>query len=365
MSSPNLPSSNECIRVLHVDDDPDHLTISKRMIERINPQIQIESVKLIENAELPLESYDCILLDYKMPAITGIELAETIRDESDIPIILYTGQGSEEVAEEAFEVGIDDYIRKEFEVAHYQVLAKRIRMAVERYRAKVARTILEEQNAVTLEILQILNREEDTKQALLAVISKIKQYTGMEALAIRLHDVDDYPYYVWNGFPDYFVKMESSLCSRNHGGEPLRNEDGSPVLECMCGNVIRGRFDSSLPFFTEGGSFWSNCTSELLASTTEEERQARTRNKCNGEGYETVVLIPLRNKTETIGLLQLNDKRVNKVSHQMVRFLEGLAESVGVAMVRVIVPKDYLVDVMDLISEESPTSLSSKHTLQA
>jgi len=135
MSSTNLPSSNECIRVLHVDDDSDHLTISKRMIERINPQIQIESATLIDIAELPLESYDCILSDYKMPAITGIKLAETIRVESDIPIILYTGQGSEEVAEAAFKVGIDDYIRKEFEAAHYQVVARRISVAVERQRA--------------------------------------------------------------------------------------------------------------------------------------------------------------------------------------------------------------------------------------
>jgi PAS domain S-box-containing protein len=109
--------------------------ISKRMIEKIDPNIQIESVTLIENAEHPLESYDCILSDYKMPPINGIELAETIRNDSDIPIILYTGQGSEEVAEAAFEVGIDDYIRKEFEVAHFQVVARRICVAAERQRA--------------------------------------------------------------------------------------------------------------------------------------------------------------------------------------------------------------------------------------
>ena len=49
-----------------------------------------------------------------MPKMNGIELAQKIRETSDIPIILYTGQGSEEVAELAFSVGIDDYLRKEF-----------------------------------------------------------------------------------------------------------------------------------------------------------------------------------------------------------------------------------------------------------
>ena len=68
----------------------------------------------------------------------------------------------------------------------------------------------------------------------------------------------------------------------------------SRCFECMCGNVICGRFDPSKPFFTARGSFWTNCTTELLASTTEADRQARTRNRCNGEGYESVALIALR-----------------------------------------------------------------------
>ena len=50
--------------------------------------------------------------------MNGIELAQKILETSDIPIILYTGQGSEEVAELAFSVGIDDYLRKEFARAY-------------------------------------------------------------------------------------------------------------------------------------------------------------------------------------------------------------------------------------------------------
>ena len=64
----------------------------------------------------------------------GITLAKKIRETSNIPIIIYTGRGSEEVAERAFEAGIDDYIRKENAPAHYQVLSKRIRHAVEKRR---------------------------------------------------------------------------------------------------------------------------------------------------------------------------------------------------------------------------------------
>ena len=103
-----------------------------------DPNLQVEStaspreaLEMIKNNE-----YDCIVSDYRMPAINGIQLAERIREESNVPIILYTGQGSEEVAERAFGVGIDDYLRKEMEPSHYQVLVKRIRAAVEGYRAE-------------------------------------------------------------------------------------------------------------------------------------------------------------------------------------------------------------------------------------
>jgi PAS domain S-box-containing protein len=66
----------------------------------------------------------------------GIELAQKVRERSSVPFILYTGQGSEEVAEQAFKAGIDDYIRKEPEPSHYQILAKRVRQNVDKYRAE-------------------------------------------------------------------------------------------------------------------------------------------------------------------------------------------------------------------------------------
>jgi len=90
-----------------------------------------EALQLLEK-----ESYDCIVSDYQMSGMTGIQLAEKIKSRMSIPFILYTGRGSEEVAEAAFKVGIDDYIRKEIEPAHYQVLAKNIQNVVERARGE-------------------------------------------------------------------------------------------------------------------------------------------------------------------------------------------------------------------------------------
>jgi len=99
----------------------------------------------------------------------------------------------------------------------------------------------------------------------------------------------------------------------------------------MCGNIISGRFDPLKPFFTKGGSFWSNNTTELLTSTTDADRQARTRNRCNGEGYESVALIALRVGDERLGLLQLNDRRIGRFSLEDHRLWERLAGYLAVA----------------------------------
>jgi len=106
-------------------------------LETADPTLQVESTISPENALKIVEEkpYDCVVSDYKMPGMNGIELAQQIRETSNIPFIIYTGRGSEEVAEAAFSAGVDDYLRKELEPSHYQVLVKRVRAAVEKFRA--------------------------------------------------------------------------------------------------------------------------------------------------------------------------------------------------------------------------------------
>jgi len=80
--------------------------------------------------------YECIVSDYAMPEMDGIRLCSQVRTFSEIPFILYTARGSEEVAEEAFRVGVDDYVRKDESTSHYVLLARRIRHAVEKKRSE-------------------------------------------------------------------------------------------------------------------------------------------------------------------------------------------------------------------------------------
>jgi signal transduction histidine kinase/PAS domain-containing protein len=183
-------------------------------------------------------------------------------------------------------------------------------------------------------ILEILNKPFEYSDAIQKIISIIKDSLGFEAVGVRLKEGDDYPYYQTHGFPAVFVKAENNLCKYGLNGEVIKDKNNIPVLECMCGNVIRGKTDHSLPFFTKEGSFWTNCTSDLLAGTSEEERQGNTKNRCNSEGYESVALIPINSGSKTIGLLQLNDKRRDMFTPDLIKFYEGIGVSIGIAFER-------------------------------
>jgi GAF domain-containing protein len=182
------------------------------------------------------------------------------------------------------------------------------------------------------DMLGLLNQTSNCLDLIKNILFLIKVLTGLEAAGLRLREGDDFPYYETLGFSKEFVEAERSLCSHDQTGAYTRDSQGNIYLECMCGNVICGRTDSSLPFFTEGGSFWTNSTTALLASTTSEDRQGRTRNRCNSEGYESVALIPLRYNKNNIGLLQLNDSRENMFTSQLISFFEGVGPSIAHAI---------------------------------
>jgi len=64
-------------------------------------------------AHLAANPVDCVLLDYRLPDADGLECLRTIRQRHpDLPVVLITGAGSEEVAVEAMKLGASDYLVK-------------------------------------------------------------------------------------------------------------------------------------------------------------------------------------------------------------------------------------------------------------
>lgn len=184
------------------------------------------------------------------------------------------------------------------------------------------------------QILRCLNRESTGADLVREVLKLVKKATGFDAVAIRQRDGDDFPYLEVNGLGEDFVAAENYLCCRDEAGELIYDSQGRPVLECMCGNVLRNRVDATLPFFTEAGSFWTNSTTDMAAGATPDALQGLTKNRCNQAGYESVALIPLRSGDEIVGLLQLNDTRRGRFTLETIRFLEEIGASIGIGMAR-------------------------------
>lgn len=181
------------LKILHVDDEENQLEFTKLFLEQIEKDVEIDSVTSPEEALKRSEerSYDCIVSDYKMLKMNGIELAQKVREKSDVPFILYTGQGSEEVAELAFSAGVDDYLRKETEPTHYQVLAKRIIHTVEKHRTEeLYRKVVEESRDAIVIVVE--NKVAFLNQAAckLMEVDKIEECVGKNVFDFFKEETD-------------------------------------------------------------------------------------------------------------------------------------------------------------------------------
>ncbi|HBM17336.1 MAG TPA: hypothetical protein DD381_13495 [Lentisphaeria bacterium] len=189
--------------------------------------------------------------------------------------------------------------------------------------------------AVT-KLLNIANIHTDIKSFIHEVTDFLQKLSACDAVGIRIKSGEDYPYFETRGFPKEFVCLENSLFARNQDGQLLRDNTGNPALECICGEVICHMSNSSTPYFTSKGSFWTNSATQLCNSISKTDRKIRVRNRCIIEGYESVALIPLHARGESLGLLQFNDKSKGHFSSNAISFLEYLAEYLSVALSRFI-----------------------------
>lgn len=184
---------------------------------------------------------------------------------------------------------------------------------------------------LSLDVAGALNRRDhEIGSTLGMVVDLIREAIGFEAVGLRMRKDDDFPYCVHRGFSDEFVNADTLLCARRADGTIIRNGNGTPALACTCGMVLGEHAGPELPYFTEGGSFWTNHFSDLF----QPDRDPRTspRDTCRNCGYQSMALIPIRSGREILGLLQLHDSKAGRLDLQMVRLFECLAGQIGLAL---------------------------------
>lgn len=133
--------NNPALSILYVDDEPVLLKVSKEYLESYGFIVDTAITGVAALDKISQNFYDAVIADYQMPGMNGIDLLKHIRRKNpDIPYILFTGKGQEEVVIEAIESGADFYVQKGGRPApQFRELTHKVRIAVNR--RKQSRTL--------------------------------------------------------------------------------------------------------------------------------------------------------------------------------------------------------------------------------
>jgi two-component system alkaline phosphatase synthesis response regulator PhoP len=115
--------------VLVVDDDVKTVELVKLYLNRDGYKVNV-AYDGPEALRLARETHpDLIVLDLMLPGCDGLEVCRTLRQESEVPIIMLTARTTEEDKLEALGLGADDYVTKPFSPKE---LAARVRAVLRR-----------------------------------------------------------------------------------------------------------------------------------------------------------------------------------------------------------------------------------------
>jgi len=169
------------INILLVDDELSLLDQAKIFLERVENLNVITAASAEEGLDLLHDDIDVIISDYQMPEMDGIEFLKILREsEDDIPFIILTGKGKEEVAMEALNHGADGYLKKEGDPKNlYDLLSKAIIQEYQRW--KIERKLEENKKKIkelhqTASDMISCEKEEDAYSLIIESAERILNY---------------------------------------------------------------------------------------------------------------------------------------------------------------------------------------------
>jgi DNA-binding response OmpR family regulator len=216
------------IKLLLVDDDPvllESLTLAFNTIDY--------EVKVANNGEsalriIDLYIFDLIILDWKMPKMDGIELTKLLKENEntyEIPIVMLTGQTGEEDLKEAFDSGINDFIKKPFNTI--EITSKVNAMINHQQLLKSHQELkLQSLQSENLNLShQLLEKEEHSKHI---EVQNSKQFTNVQNLVSKLN------------------KLEELQTKYNYAVSDIKNELNAIISEVQSPNSTLIRANSIL-----------------------------------------------------------------------------------------------------------------------
>jgi CheY-like chemotaxis protein/putative methionine-R-sulfoxide reductase with GAF domain len=277
------------ISVLHVDDDPAMVDLTATYLGRVRDDIEVRTATSGREAleTIETERVDCVVSDYDMPTMNGLDLLEAVREfDPDLPFVLFTGKGSEEIASEAISAGVTDYLQKGTGTERYEILANRVANAVSQFDAER----LARQHARVNDVL---------RQTIQSIVAAQTREAVLEAACRSLSGAEPYLFAVCVE-PEPDSESLSPVC--------WAGEDRG-FLDAIEG--IGVRMDDSPTGQGPGGRAARTGEVQVLEDIHEDPSFEPWRQHAESRGFESVAAIPLRYRSTFHGVLGVFADRPN------------------------------------------------------
>ena len=144
------------LRMLLIEDDEIDIRAFRRAFHKAEPSCEMQVCRRAEEAvdllEREPETFHLVVTDHQLPGMSGLDLCkELLEQDPPFALVLLTGAGSEGVALEALEAGVDDYIVKDFRPQALDLLAVKLPQVARRHQDRLARRRAEKELRISRE----------------------------------------------------------------------------------------------------------------------------------------------------------------------------------------------------------------------
>lgn len=158
-------------------------------------------------------------------------------------------------------------------------------------------------------------------------------FSGCDVVEIRLKRYEKYYRYEISRDNKHLFQWEYTPCLRTEDDKLIPCSKDDSGIETLYKDILLGRFNPALPFFTKGGSFWTNDLNNLQALYEQGNRRSAGYNLSPVGSQGSLAIFPLVADEDNIGLLQLKSCQSDFFTADEIRFYEGLAQTLVVALV--------------------------------
>jgi response regulator RpfG family c-di-GMP phosphodiesterase len=280
------------VKILLVEDNHEHRRLIKKNLLRGKRQFDIEEVESGEDClkRIGNEKFELVLLDYTLPDGNGLDVLATIRKDHDgVPVIMVTGQGSEEIIQAAIRLGASDYIVKSLEFLDHLAAVVEKTLAQQALKIQLDRSKEEllkrsEELTILLDATTAITSELDLDNVLTILSQRIGQAVTCTFVKILLTSDD-----------------VSKLIVR--AAYPIRNLEWDPALghafEVKPGSLLLSVISNRAPLLVH-----SEEISNLNA-----DRNMKRGLLGNLEQIQSLLIMPVAMQNECLGVVVLGERR--------------------------------------------------------